>query len=185
MPRAGLSGTNWTGKTETIKRFVTEHSKLAIKTVSLSSLVDRCPFPMREGQTFEGSRWMIEQVAALCKKDTAEMQIFDRTPVDILAFTLYVENRTGNGSPRVLKNALELVKNFDIIFYLPVSDQWPVNRSPSQNGIQFARQMDSYIRKAIEQFSLDVVSLPWDRAERQRLLSEHLSGLTIACKGGR
>jgi len=183
MPRAGLSGTNWTGKTETIKRFVTEHSKLAVKTVSLASLVARCPFPMMEEQTLEGSRWMIEQVATLCKKDTAEMQIFDRTPVDILAFTLYAENRTGNGSPTALKDALELVKCFDIIFYLPVSDKWPNNASADQSRIQFARQMDSYIRKAIEKFSLDVISLPWDRAERQRLLSKHLPGLSIACKG--
>lgn len=184
MPCAGLSGTNWTGKTETIKRFVKEHPELPIKTVSLASLVDRCPFPMREGQTLEGSQWMAEQVAALCKKDTAEMQIFDRTPVDILAFTLYAENQTGSKDASVLKNILELVRCFDLLFYLPISNEWPVNRSPSQNGIQFARQMDSYIRKAIEKFSLDVISLPWDRAERQRLLSEHLSGFPIACKGG-
>ena len=185
MFRAGLSGTNWTGKTETIRRFVKEHPELSIKTVSLASLVARCPFPMMEEQTLEGSRWMIEQVRAICRQDGAEIQLFDRTPVDILAFTLYAENRTGNGSPTVLQNALELVKYFEILFYLPVSDEWPDNRSHGQNGIQFARQMDSYIRKATEQFSLDVVSLPWDRAERQRLLSEHLSGLPIVCKGGR
>ena len=185
MPRAGLSGTNWTGKTETIKRFVKEHSELAIRTVSLSSLVDRCPFPMRENQTVEASRWMIDQVRDICQKDGAEIQLFDRTPIDILAFTLYAESRTGNGSPTELENALELVKYFDIIFYLPVSDKWPIKASADQSRIQFARQMDSYIRKAIEKFSLDVVSLPWDRAERQRLLSEHLSGLPIACKGKR
>jgi len=185
MPRAGLSGTNWTGKTETIKRFVKEHSELAIGTVPLSSLVDRCPFPMREDQTVEASRWMIDQVRDICESDSEGIQLFDRTPIDILAFTLYAESRTGNGNTTVLEDALELVKYFDIIFYLPISDEWPVNRSPSQNGIQFARQMDSYIRKAIDKLSLDVVSLPWDREERQRLLSEHLSGLPIACKGGR
>jgi len=140
---------------------------------------------MRERQTLEGSRWMIEQVRDICKEAGTEIQLFDRTPVDILAFTLYVENRTGNGNTTVLEDALELVKCFEILFYLPVSDKWPVNASANQRRIQFARQMDSYIRKAIEQFSLDVVSLPWDRAERQRLLSEHLSGLPIVCKGGR
>ena len=177
MFRAGLSGTNWTGKTETIRRFVGENSHLAIKTVSLSSLVDRCPFPMMEEQTVEGSRWMIEQVRAICKEDSEEIQLFDRTPVDILAFTLYAESRTGNGSPKVLENALELAKCFDILFYLPVSDEWPINASADQSRIQFARQMDSYIQKAIDQFSLDVVLLPWDLAERQLLLSEYFSAL--------
>ncbi len=184
MPRAGLSGTNWTGKTETIRRFAKEHPELSIKTVSLASLVARCPFPMMEEQTLEGSQWMAEQVAALCKKDTAEMQIFDRTPVDILAFTLYAENQTVSKDASVLKNVLELVRCFDLLFYLPISNEWPVNAPRNHHKIQFARQMDSYIRKAIEKFSLDVISLPWDREERQRLLSEHLSGFPIACKGG-
>ena len=185
MFRAGLSGTNWTGKTETIKRFVKEHSELTIKTVSLSSLVDRCPFPMRKDQTVEASRWMVDQVRSICEQDGAEIQLFDRTPVDILAFTLYAEDRKGRSNTTVLKDALRLVKHFDIIFYLPVSNEWPVNWSPSKNGIQFARQMDTYIKKAIDQFSLDVVSLPWDLAERQLLLSENMSVLTTACKGGR
>ncbi len=184
MPRAGLSGTNWTGKTETIRRFVKENPELPIKTVSLASLVARCPFPMMEEQTVEASRWMIDQVRDICQKDGAEIQLFDRTPIDILAFTLYAESRTGNGSPTVLEDALELVKYFDVIFYLPVSDKWPIKASADQSRIQFARQMDSYIRKAIEQFSLDVVSLPWDLAERQLLLSENVSVFPIACKGG-
>jgi len=180
MFRAGLSGTNWTGKTETIQRFVREHSELAIRMVSLSSLVDRCPFPMMEEQTVEASQWMIEQVRAICTKDSAEMQLFDRTPVDILAFTLYAENRTGNRSPTVLEDALELVKYFDILFYLPVVDEWPVKTSASQSKIQFALKIDSYMRTVIERFSLDVVPLPWGLAEREVLLSEYLSGMRIA-----
>jgi len=182
MFRAGLSGTNWTGKTETIRRFVREHSELAIKTVSLTSLVDRCPFPMMEEQTVEASQWMIEQVGAMCTKDSAEMQLFDRTPVDILAFTLYAESRTGNGSPTVLEDALELVKYFDILFYVPVVDEWPVNTSASRSKIQFALKMDSYMRTVIEQFSLDVVSLPWDLAKRQSLLSEYFRAYKLSAR---
>jgi len=185
MFRIGLSGTNWTGKTDTICRFVEEHPKLDIEIVSLSDLVACSPFPMEEGQTLEGSKWMTEQVRALCKKNTGEMQFFDRTPIDILAFTLYAEDRTGRKAEGVLKNILELVRCFDIIFYLKVSNEWPANTPRNHRKIEFARQMDCYILKAIEQFALDVVSLPWDIAERQRLLSEHLSRLSIACKGGR
>lgn len=182
MFRAGLSGTNWTGKTETIRRFVKEHPELSIKTVSLASLVDRCPFPMMEEQTLEGSRWMIEQVRAIYQQDDAEMQLFDRTPVDIIAFTLYAESRTGNGSPTVLEDALKLVSYFDILFYVPVVDEWPVNTSASRSKIQFALKMDSYIRTVIERFSLDMVSLPWDLAKRQSLLSEYLRAYQLSAR---
>ncbi len=67
-----------------------------------------------------------------------------------------------------------------MIFYLPISNEWPVNVTINQQRFEFAREMDFYIRKAISQFSLEVVSLPWDLAERQRLLSGYLSSLLIA-----
>jgi len=185
MFRIGLSGTNWTGKTDAICTFVKEHPKLDIEIVTLSDLVACSPFPMKEDQTLEGSQWMAEQVRSLLNKANGEIQIFDRTPLDILAFTLYAENRTGSEDASVLKNVLELVKCFDILFYLPISNEWPVNTPRNHHKIQFARQMDSYIRKAIDEFDLNVVSLPWGLVERQRLLSEYLSGLPIAGKGGR
>lgn len=184
MFRIGLSGTNWTGKTETIRRFIREYPELNIEVVSLSALVEKCPFPMEENQTLEGSQWMIAQVAALCKKDTEEIQFFDRTPIDILAFTLYVEDRTGEENESILESILELVRCFNIIFYLPISNEWPADAPQKHNKIDFARQIDSYIRKAIDQFELNVISLPWGLVERQRLLSEYLSNLPIACKGG-
>jgi len=185
MFRVGLSGTNWTGKTETISRFVKEYPELAIKTFSLSSLVAQCPFPMMEEQTLEGSRWMIEQARVLCQENGTEIQLFDRTPVDILAFTLYAESRTGIESASLIENILELVRCFDVLFYLPVSNEWPLNLPGSQNRIDFARQMDFYIQKAINDFKLDIVSLPWGLAERQRLLCEYLFASPIGQKVGR
>lgn len=182
MFRAGLSGTNWTGKTETIRRFVKDHPDLGIQMISLSSLVAQSPFPMMEEQTLEGSRWMTEQAKALCQEDGAEIQLFDRTPVDILAFTLYAESQTGIENTTIIKDILELVRCFDILFYVPVSNEWPANSPGSQHRIDFAREMDSYIRKGIDQFSLHVVSLPWDLAERQRLLGEYLPNMPIALK---
>jgi hypothetical protein len=180
MFRVGLSGTNWTGKTETIKRLLRGHSELAIRTVSLSSLIDRCPFPMIEEQTVEGSKWMVKQVSAICADNDGGIELFDRTPLDILAFTLYALNRTGERNQAVLEDCLGLVRHFDCLFYLPVSDEWPVNTFVSPGKIHFALKIDSYIRKAIEQFSLDVVSLPWGLAEREVILSEYLSGMRIA-----
>ena len=62
MLRIGLSGTNWAGKTETIRRFLKVHSKLNIEIISLSSLVNQCPFSMMETQTLEGSQWMVNEL---------------------------------------------------------------------------------------------------------------------------
>jgi hypothetical protein len=185
MFRLGLSGTNWTGKSETIRRFVQTHPDLPIRTVSLSSLVAKCPFPMMENQTVDGSKWMVEQVRTMCASKNGEIELFDRTPLDILAFTLYAMNRTGERSQVVLEDCLGLVRYFDRLFYLPLSDEWPTAGSQTQSQIRFARQVDFYIRRAIKEFSLEVFALPWELDERQDLLSECLLPLAPACKGGR
>ena len=178
MIRAGLTGTNWTGKTETIKKFIEEHSELSIRTVSLSSLVKRCPYPMMENQTIEASRWIIKQVKDICKNNSVEMELFDRTPIDILAFTLYAEDHTGHCDPTVRKNALKLMESFDMTFYLPPSTEWPVNVYPSDNKIEFAKLMDAYMLKTIEYFKLDVIQIPWDFTKRQNILCQHLLGVS-------
>jgi len=177
MFRIGLSGTNYTGKTETIRRFVQEHPELPIRVVSLSQFVTRCPFPMREEQTVEGSRWMVEQVRGTCVGMNGDIEIFDRTPVDVLAFTLYARDRTQDRAVTVIDNCLSLIRDFDRIFYLPPSDGWSAVVAAHNKDVLFARQMDTYIRTAVEEFGLEVVKLPWALDERQVVLSEYISAV--------
>ncbi len=176
MLRIGLSGTNWTGKTETIRRFLKVHSRLNIEIISLSALVDQCPFSMMETQTLEASQWMVDQVRAILNNDGDKIQVFDRTPLDILAFTLYAENRVNEENPEIINSILGLLRYFDFIFYLQPLDEWLPNICTTQDEIDFALQIDCYMCKAIELFSLEVITLPWQLAERQRLLSEYLVG---------
>jgi hypothetical protein len=176
MLRIGLSGTNWTGKTETIKRFLRMHRDILIETMALSPLVTRCPFPMGENQTLEASLWMIEQVKTLLGDSDAEVQVFDRTPLDVLAFTLYVQDHTHSKNREILDNARQLIVQFDAVFYAELSHEWPISVHVTPDRIRFARLMDSYLRKAIEEFQVDVVPLPWKLDERDRLLSQYVLG---------
>ncbi len=176
MFRIGLSGTNWTGKSKTISTFIKKHPKLSIETISLSTLVAQCPFPMIKDQILEGSQWMVEQVRIILDNSNGEIQLFDRTPLDILAFTLYAESQTNQKDFNVIDDILDLFKYFDAIFYLQPSDKWPINVHTTQDEIRFALQLDDYMCKAINQFAIEVVTLPWELAERQHLLSEYLLG---------
>ena len=177
MFRIGLSGTNWTGKSETIDRFIRNCLPSGIEVVSLSILVAQCPFPMIKDQTFEGSQWMVEQIRNTLNNYSGEMQIFDRTPLDILAFTLYAENQTSQKAPKLVDDILDLFKYFDFIFSTQPSGEWPVNVCTTPEEIRFAMEIDYYMHEAIDQFAIEVVSLPWKLAERQRLLSDYLLGL--------
>src|SRR5262245_17114174 len=94
IERFGLSGTNWTRKTSTLSALVTTMRPTPVSVISLSELVARCPYPMKQHQTLEASRWMVQQVnERLEGQEPARFQAFDRTPLDIMAFTMYAAER--------------------------------------------------------------------------------------------
>jgi hypothetical protein len=175
MLRIGFSGTNWTGKSESLYRFINEYPYYNVEIVSLSKLVDLCPYPMIEKQTLDGSKWMVEQVVNILENPKEEIQIFDRTPLDILAFTLYASYQTKQQDIDLVREILGLFENFNTIFYVQPSNEWPVDNNKTQNKVSFALLIDFFIRKAIKHLEIEVVSLPWDLSLRQELISEHIS----------
>ena len=62
MIRAGISGTNWTGKTLTVRSFCNARSDPRIEVVSLSDYVTCSPFPMEQGQVPEASQWILQRM---------------------------------------------------------------------------------------------------------------------------
>ena len=177
MFRAGLTATNWMGKSTTIQRFVDAHRDLCGEAVSLSAILDECPFPTVENQTIEASEWMTGKVREICNTAPRGVQLFDRTPVDILAFTLYAQDRTGAEAQHIIEQILGLMDCFNTIFYIAIPETWPVDVTPSPEEIQFARLMDSYLCKAIDQFALDVVSMPWDLDAREQMLCQYVPAI--------
>lgn len=177
MLRIGFSGTNWTGKSESIYRFIQQYANKNIEMVSLSKLVEQCPFPMVHEQTLEGSKWMVEQVTNILENPKREIQIFDRTPLDILAFTLYAVHRTNKKDVNLFREILGLFEYFDTIFYVQPSNEWAVNICNTESKVRFALLIDFFMREAIKQLGIKVVPLPWDLSVRQKLLAEFFSEL--------
>lgn len=177
MIRAGVSGTNWTGKSVTLRTFVERHPDLRIDTVVLSDLLRRCPYLVVAEQTPDTSRWILEQVGAILNAPVdVEIQLFDRSPIDILAFTQYAFDRDKCAVDRSLMAAIhDLIGEFDSIFYAPISEQWPTGVSPEPQAVAFALLMDRYMHRAINEYKIDVVDLPWRLSDRQAVLSRHLS----------
>ena len=182
MFRAGLTATNWMGKSTTIQRFVDAHRDLPCETVSLSTILAQCPFPTVVNQTIDASKWMTGKVREICTTAPGEIQLFDRTPVDILAFTLYAQDHTGADAQHIIEQILGLMDCFNTIFYIAIPETWPIDVMPTAEEVQFARLMDSYLCKAIDQFDLDVVSMPWDLDAREQMLCQHVP--TINSGGG-
>jgi hypothetical protein len=178
MIRIGLSGTNWTRKSTTITRLVERLGPRAVEVVTLGKFVARCPYPMGSSQTLDGSQWMVDQVTATLTKDPADsaIQVFDRTPLDILAFSMYVvDERLGllpNSSAiaSLFASIESLGRHFHHIFVCRPASDWPAPIQPSQSDLAFAWKIDSYIGRARERFAGNVQDVPWDTERRLTVL---------------
>ena len=176
MTCLGISGTNWTGKSSTVRGFIARHADRAIQAVSLSDFVKRCPHPMVEKQTPDASRWIVEEVSAVLGAPVdVDLQLFDRSPLEILAFTRYAFDRENTAvDDKLISVVRNLLAQFDEVFYVPVSDEWPAGPRPRPAEIAFALLMDWYLRLVMREYSLSVVTLPWKIEDRYAVLDTYL-----------
>jgi hypothetical protein len=176
MFRYGLSGTNWTRKTTTIAKLIPRLSPASVNSVSLSKLVSQSPHPMRENQTVEASAWMVDQVrSVLDAPPLFEYEIFDRTPLDIMAFTRYaIARNQGSGESTICDRVAQLSTKFDVIFFCRPAGDWPSPIVPTNEQRRFALQIDGLMESSIEMMHTEVVGLPWDSNDRLSAIIDRL-----------
>lgn len=175
MQRIGISGTRWTGKSTTVRTIVKQNPQLTIETFALGSLVEECPHATGEHQTLEASRWVTDRLAEiLASPSTANVQVFDRTPVDVFAYTLLAQGGKKDRGREIFDDLLDLVRRFDRIFFVRASEQWPPDGPHSETEIEFALKMDGLMAEAVRRFELDVCILPWDLAARHDIISTYI-----------
>ena len=100
----------------------------------------------------------------------ADIRIFDRSPLDVIAYTLHAGRHEPEAVQTLIQDIVVLFKAFDRVFLLRPDGDWPTNCNPSEEDIEFARYVDNRMIEAVERFSLQVRSLPWSMDERARIL---------------
>ena len=168
MKRIGFSGTNWTGKSTVISRLRESLTSTDCEVVSLGELCARSPYPMFKDQTLDGSRWMIEQVHDILRRQpSVDLQIFDRTPIDILAFSSYVGYRDRSADALdVCKQAEDLIHEFDALFVMYTSVDWPQGEWHTPDEIGFALVIEHFMAKEVAERRLSCEILPWNINDR-------------------
>jgi len=178
MIRAALSGTNWTGKSTTIKTFCTRHLEIDISKFELSTLVKQCPYPVIQEQSMDSTEWIVGRLGNLLAQPIeAKIQLFDRSPIDVLAFNSYILARDQIApNKKLTENIMLLVQQFDVLFLTQPGIVWPVdvNPTPDPNKVTFAKLIDRYILEVIEAHSIPIIELPWNLNERQNILDKYL-----------
>jgi hypothetical protein len=146
--RIGVCGAQRTGKTTFVKDFLDVWEMYSTPEKSYSDLVKEKKLDINQMGTEESQRlirdFICDQVIDI---PVGANIIFDRTPLDNLVYTLWLEGK-GKVSEEFAKETILVVKNaisfFDIIFFTPISKQSPI---PKEDREQ--RDNDEIYRKEI------------------------------------
>ena len=177
--RVGLSGTKWTGKSTTIAAL---GATTTVDVVSLSPIVARCPWPVEVHQTLEASEWVLDRLQELLASPHREglQQVFDRTPLDVLTFSVHAHRIASPPSvdrfAAVEQRALSFLRHFDRIFLTGRHQHWPSPKTPTEESRRFSIYIEELMDELIRTYRIEVVRLPNEIPERVRLLQNYLQG---------
>ena len=175
MRRIGIAGTNWTGKTTLAQALAGHYRDRHVVVVPLRDLVKKCPYPMLDKQTMDGSHWMVEQLRELLAKSSpVDVEVFDRCPVDVMAYTIHAGGNLM--SDNIFQDLRELNQRFDRVYWLRPGEKWPMGGVRDDSRLEFARRMDGLMAQAIERLDLGVVVLPDDHDARLEAVRSFIDG---------
>jgi hypothetical protein len=152
----GLSGTKWTGKSATIDRVLATYPG-ELEIIRLGELVRTCPYPIQQHQTLAASAWVTNALGEILGHERREaLLLFDRCPVDVLAYTAYASDLAGGASyDKIAEQLLAQVSNFTRVGLCRPSIGWPWGAADA-GLVQHAALMERYYDKVVERFSLSV-----------------------------
>lgn len=144
--------------------------------VSLSRFVADCPYPMRDQQTVDASLWMVGRVSdALEEQVDNDFQIFDRSPLDVMAFTRHASGQ--QDASDLLERIAQLSAEFHVIFLCTPAGEWPAPETPSESEQRFALYIQELMEQSVSLMRTSVVRLPWESEDRLELIATTLRGL--------
>lgn len=150
--RVAVSGSHGTGKSTLIVAFLDRNPAYAHEPEAFESLADDIELTESEGPTPEGLHALLEHsIAAVSLYDHGALVVFERCPVDYLAYAAASRRSWPRGAiasflslsvPRVRA----AVRNIDVIAFLPVSNGLPPR---ADENPRFRKRVDEALRRAL------------------------------------
>lgn len=152
--RVAVSGTHRTGKSTLIAAFLERRPEYVYEPEAYEALADDIALTDSEGPTPEGLQSLLEYtVAAVTSVEPGACVVFERSPVDYLAYAAAIR---GTWSAPSAASFLKLhaaavrasLRHLDLIALLPIPQTGPL-ASRAEEGERFRRRVDERLRRAL------------------------------------
>ena len=151
--RVAVSGSHSTGKSTLIVAFAAKRPQYAYEPEAYEVLADDIALLPSEGPDPEGLAALLEYtVSVLAKHRHGASVIFERSPVDYLAYAAATRSITASERAELMRAYIPAVRdslsNLDLIVLLPVSSKGHIASRPGENE-RFRRRVDDELRRAL------------------------------------
>jgi hypothetical protein len=152
--RLAVSGSHGTGKSTLIAALLDSRPDYQHEPEAYEALADEIPLASSEGPSLEGLESLIEHtVAVVASHGTGSRVVFERSPVDYLAYATASHDAWTRASAAGfveahLPRVRESLRHLDVIAYLPLSPDGPVAARAGEDEA-FRSRVDEMLRRAL------------------------------------
>ena len=156
--RVAVSGTHCSGKSTLIDAFLSAHSEFAFEPEPYEALGELYGEAFGAEPSAEDFFRQLEyQIERLHRYHPGDCVIFERSPVDFLAYLLTLEDlRRDTADAALTKRAVSVARNavtlLDLIVYLPAADV----AAPESEDPKLRRAMDTRLERILLDDELDM-----------------------------
>lgn len=161
--RIAVSGTHCCGKSTLIEEFLCAHPDFAHEPEPYTVLVEDYGEEFSSEPCVDDFYRQLEfQVDRLRVHSSGERVIYERSPIDFLAYILALKDlKRDESAPGIVKAATGLVlnslRNLDLIVFLPLEDAHDIEVSDSEDP-RLRKAVDSRLIKIFDDDEFDLVS---------------------------
>src|SRR5215213_10078135 len=168
--RIAVSGTHCTGKSTLVEEFLRVHPDFAHEPEPYTVLVEDYGEGFSEKPRVEDFLRQLEfNIARLHQHARGEHVIYERCPIDFLAYIDVLDQRTAEP---VLESVSDAIQHLDLVVYLPLTDDLPDAEYPKlRNAVD--RRLSAIFRD--NEFDIVVVEAQGSTAQRLRIIEEAMS----------
>jgi nicotinamide riboside kinase len=168
--RIAVCGTHCTGKSTLVEEFLRVHPDFAHEPEPYTVLVEDYGEGFSEKPRVEDFLRQLEfNIARLHQHARGEHVIYERCPIDFLAYIDVLDQRTAEP---VLESVSDAIQHLDLVVYLPLTDDLPDAEYPKlRNAVD--RRLSAIFRD--NEFDIVVVEAQGSTAQRLRIIEEAMS----------
>lgn len=151
--RIAVSGSHSTGKSTLIAAFARKRPHYVFEPEAYEALADEVTLMPSEGPDPESLAALLEFTAAvLAEHSPGSSVIFERSPVDYLAYASATDSFTDSERAEFMREfapvVRDAVRDLELIVLLPVSTQGPITSRPGEDEA-FRQRVDDELRRAL------------------------------------